>query len=215
MRKAVACRNPKAQDWQSAALGPVVAASVNHMIWRLFRPNSQDRSIGELYGAIVAQARSPAFYRDHGVPDTMEGRFDLIVLHLVLLIDRLGRKTGAGRGIGQRLFDEFCRDLDDNLREMGVGDLAVPKRMRAFGEAFYGRQAAYLAAFAAADERELEKALKRNIFPDADVDRGAVKLARYVNAARRQLEGQKDSALLRGEIAFPQPQSIAEAIDHA
>jgi cytochrome b pre-mRNA-processing protein 3 len=185
------------------------------MIWRLFRPNPEDRSIGELYGAIVAQARSPAFYRDYGVPDTVQGRFDLIVLHLVLLIDRLGREAGAGRGIGQRLFDVFCSDLDDNLREMGVGDLAVPKRMRRFGEAFYGRQAAYLAAFAAADERELEKALRRNIFQDADAKRSAVRLARYVRAARREFAGQEDGALLRGEVVFPQPQSIAEAIDHA
>ena len=71
------------------------------------------------------------FTGDYGVPDTVEGRFDLIVLHLVLLIDRLGCDDDAGRGIGQRLFDVFCRDLDGNLREMGVGDLAVPKRMRA------------------------------------------------------------------------------------
>ncbi len=186
------------------------------MIWRLFRTHSQDRSIDELYGAIVAQARKPAFYRDYGVPDTVQGRFDLIVLHLVLLIDRLGRGADVGRGIGQRLFDVFCRDLDDNLREMGVGDLAVPKRMRGFGEAFYGRQAAYLAAFAAADERELEKALRRNIFADADADNGgATRLAQYVRAARHRFEDQEDGALLRGEVAFPQPDRIAEAIDHA
>ncbi|MFY9761671.1 MAG: ubiquinol-cytochrome C chaperone family protein [Xanthobacteraceae bacterium] len=183
------------------------------MIWRLFRTHSQDRSIDELYGAIVAQARSPAFYRDYGVPDTVQGRFDLIVLHLVLLIDRLGGGADAGRGIGQRLFDVFCRDLDGNLREMGVGDLAVPKRMRGFGEAFYGRQAAYLAAFAATDERELEKALRRNIFADAATDSGAVRLAHYVRVARRRFESQEDTALLRGEVAFPQPS--AEVIDHA
>ncbi len=194
------------------ALGPVVAASVNLMIWQIFRTQSQDRSIDELYGAIVAQARRPAFYRDYGVPDTVQGRFDLIVLHLVLLIDRLCRGADAGRGIGQRLFDVFCRDLDDNLREMGVGDLAVPKRMRGFGEAFYGRQAAYLAAFAASDERELEKTLRRNIFVDADS--GATRLAHYVRAARRRFEDQEDSALLRGEVAFPQPDTIAETIDH-
>jgi cytochrome b pre-mRNA-processing protein 3 len=84
-------------------LEPVVAASVNLMIWRLFRTHSQDRSIDELYGAIVAQARSPVFYRDYGVPDTVHGRFDLIVLHLVLLIDRLGGGADAGRGLGQPL----------------------------------------------------------------------------------------------------------------
>src|SRR5271168_4656149 len=156
------------------------------MILRRFRPGSHDRSIGELYGAIVAQARCAVFYAGYGVPDTVQGRFDLIVLHLVLAIERLGGATVGGRGVGQRLFDAFCRDLDDNLREMGVGDLAVPKQMRRFAEAFYGRQTVYLAALAAADDRELEKALARNIFQNAaSDDRGAMRLARYARAARQ------------------------------
>lgn len=180
------------------------------MILRRFRPNSQDRSIRDLYGAIVAQARCSAFYSGYGVPDTVQGRFDLIVLHLVLLLDRLAR--AGGRAFGQRLFDVFCRDLDHNLREMGVGDLAVPKRMRSFGEAFYGRQAAYLAAFAAADGRELEKAIARNIFQAAEIEAGAARLARYARATVRQFESQEAGALLRGEVGFPEPDSIAEAV---
>ncbi|MFZ0606282.1 MAG: ubiquinol-cytochrome C chaperone family protein, partial [Xanthobacteraceae bacterium] len=123
--------------------------------------------------------------------------------------------TAAGSRIGQELFDAFCRDLDHNLREMGVGDLAVPKRMRQFGEAFYGRQAAYVAALAAADAQELEKALQRNIFAGADHARGAARLAQYAHAARRQIAGQDDSALRRGQVSFPHPDSIAEAITHA
>ncbi len=135
-----------------------------------------DRNIHALYGAIVAQARSAAFYTAYGVPDTVEGRFELIVLHLVLVLGRLGRADDgspgakANRRAGQQLFDVFCRDLDHNLREMGVGDLAVPREMRRFGEAFYGRQAAYCAALAAAGEPELEKALARNIFGMAGID---------------------------------------------
>ncbi len=116
------------------------------MILRLFRRSSHNRTIRDLYGMIVAQARSPAFYADYGVPDTVEGRFDLIVLHLVLAAAPARRGGRLRAPVGQKLFDAFCRDLDDNLREMGVGDLAVPKRMRRFAEAFYGRQAAYLAA---------------------------------------------------------------------
>jgi cytochrome b pre-mRNA-processing protein 3 len=175
------------------------------MILRRFRASSHACSIRDFYGMIVAQARMPAFYGGYGVPDTVEGRFDLIVLHLVLMLARLERDDGAPRSFGQKLFDEFCRDLDDNLREMGIGDLAVPKHMRRFAEAFYGRQAAYLAAFAAANERELEKALTRNIFQGADIDEGAVRLARYVRATLRQLEAQDERALLRGEIVFPKP----------
>jgi cytochrome b pre-mRNA-processing protein 3 len=182
------------------------------MILRRFRPRSQDRSIRDLYGAIVAQARRPAFYRGYGVPDTVPGRFDLIVLHLVLVLERFGRGDTAGRGIGQQLFDVFCRDLDANLREMGVGDLAVPKRMREFGEAFYGRQAAYRAALDAADEGKLEKALRRNIFAGTGADSGAARLASYARAVLRQFATQEDAALLRGEVVFPKPEAIAETV---
>src|SRR5579864_7720991 len=105
------------------------------MILKLFRSSSPVANIRDLYGVIVAQARMPAFSIDpgvgegagYGVPDTVEGRFDLIVLHLVLVLFQIGDQAGpaaqdaARRGIGQNLFDEFCRDLDDNLREMGVG----------------------------------------------------------------------------------------------
>jgi len=178
------------------------------MILARFRRKSQARTIHALYGAIVAQARSVTFYADYRVPDTVEGRFDLIVLHLVLLLHRLGHRVEAGRGLGQDLFDAFCRDLDANLREMGVGDLAVPKRMQAFAEAFYGRQAAYLAALDAADERVFEKALARNIFPAGD-DAGAAQLARYARAAVTRLDAQDDSALIGGEVVFPSPEAFA------
>jgi cytochrome b pre-mRNA-processing protein 3 len=181
------------------------------MILKRFQPRSHDRSINALYGVIVAQARSAAFYTSYGVPDTVEGRFDLIVLHLVLILARFGREQGAARGIGQTLFDVFCRDLDGNLREMGVGDLAVPKQMRRFGEAFYGRQTAYLAAFAAPDEGELENALDRNIFQGLGGGRGAARLARYARAALRRFETQDDSALLRGEVVFPHPEVIPQS----
>jgi len=187
------------------------------MILARFRRNSQARTIHALYGAIVAQARSVTFYADYRVPDTVEGRFDLIVLHLVLLLNRLGRRAEAARGlgqaligqalIGQELFDAFCRDLDANLREMGVGDLAVPKRMQAFAEAFYGRQAAYLAALDAADHRVFEKALARNIFP-AGNEAGAAQLARYARAAVTSLDAQDDGALIRGEVVFPGPEAF-------
>jgi cytochrome b pre-mRNA-processing protein 3 len=196
------------------------------MILQLFRSSSPVPNIRDLYGAIVAQARNPAFYNGYGVPDTVECRFDLIVLHLVLVLaqiggeagqDQVGRGLGGARGIGQKLFDEFCRDLDDNLREMGVGDFAVPKKMRGFAEAFYGRQAAYLAALAAPGERELENALARNIFNgtitgNRPAQFGSARLAAYVRAALSQFKAQEpralESSLWRGQIAFPKPDTI-------
>jgi cytochrome b pre-mRNA-processing protein 3 len=90
-----------------------------------------------------------------------------------------------------------------------VGDLAVPKEMRRFGEAFYGRQAAYLVALAAADHEELEKALARNIFEGVGNNGGPARLAVYTRAAMRQCEAQGQDALLRGEIVFPNPEAIA------
>jgi cytochrome b pre-mRNA-processing protein 3 len=195
-------RHSAAREWVHAIIG-------NPMILRRFRHNSQDRSIRDLYGAIVAQARSVAFYSAYGVPDTVEGRFDLIVLHIVLLLGRFDRDGSPVRGIGQKLFDVFCSDLDANLREMGTGDLAVPKRMRAFGEAFYGRQSAYLDALAASDDRELENALARNIFHGVKGE-GAGRLARYARAVLRDFADHDEGALLRGEVAFPKPETIAD-----
>jgi cytochrome b pre-mRNA-processing protein 3 len=179
------------------------------MILPRFWRSSRTHTIRALYGAIVAQSRASAFYADYRVPDTVEGRFDLIVLHLVLLLSRLDRNNDVRRGLGQELFDEFCRDLDANLREMGVGDLAVPKRMQRFAEAFYGRQAAYLAALAAADAHDFEKALARNIF-QVDIGDGAARLASYARAALRQLDAQADDALLRGEVVFPSPEAFVQ-----
>jgi cytochrome b pre-mRNA-processing protein 3 len=196
--------NPKLAIRRSNAAFAIQAIP---MILARFRRNSQARTIHALYGAIVAQARSVTFYADYWVPDTVEGRFDLIVLHLVLLLNRLSRRADGARGLGQELFDAFCDDLDANLREMGVGDLAVPKRMQAFAEAFYGRQAAYLAALEAADQGVFEKALARNIFP-AGNDAGAAQLARYARAAVTSLDAQDDDALIRGEVVLPSPEAF-------
>ena len=189
------------------------------MISPAFWRNPLRRNIQAIYGMIVAQARSPAFYARYGVPDTVQGRFDLIVLHLVLILARLGRnqepspgrgRTGHGRSLnlGQGLFDAFCRDLDDNLREMGVGDLAVPRQMRRFGEAFYGRQAAYSDAFVAPDNRELEKALARNIFEAGGIHAGAARLARYARAAARTLDAVEEDALVEAKQIFPNPEAF-------
>ena len=89
-------------------------------------------TIETIYGMIVTQAREPLFYRDFGVLDTVNGRFDLLVLHLWMVLRRM-KPIATGAELSQALFDRFCEDMDANLREMGVGDVTVPKRMRAFG----------------------------------------------------------------------------------
>jgi cytochrome b pre-mRNA-processing protein 3 len=159
-------------------------------------------TIEAIYGMIVTQAREPLFYRDLGVPDTVNGRFDLLVLHLWMVLQRL-RPMEGGSGLSQALFDRFCDDMDANLREMGVGDLTVPKRMQAFGEAFYGRVAAYDLASAAGEE-PLAQALCKNILNGAQIE-NARRLAIYVETAVAALAGLDEAALQNGSWEFPLP----------
>jgi cytochrome b pre-mRNA-processing protein 3 len=183
------------------------------IIPRLWR-SAKDASIPAVYGMIVAQARAPAFYRRYCIPDTVDGRFDMLVLHVALVMRRLDREHGVTRALGQGIFDRFCSDLDGNLREMGVGDLAVPREMRRMAAAFYGRQAAYAAALAATDDRELVNALARNIYGDATGGApGAADLAAYVRALANWLDGLDGEALARARFAFPDPDRIA--VKHA
>lgn len=181
------------------------------MMFRFFRRKSSNPSIASLYGMIVAQARATAFYRNYGVPDTVNGRFEMVVLHTVLVLRRLESQPQAVRELGQGIFDRFCADMDGSLREMGVGDLAVPDKMRKIGEAFYGRQSAYVAALKASDPQVLIGALARNVFGAPEANLGAVRLATYVRTAADRLAGQNGPALGRGEIAFPDPEGLRVA----
>ncbi|WP_027577347.1 ubiquinol-cytochrome C chaperone family protein [Bradyrhizobium sp. WSM1743] len=157
-------------------------------------------TIEAIYGMIVTQAREPIFYRDLGVPDTVNGRFDLLLLHLWLLLRRL-RTAQSATELSQALFDRFCEDMDDNLREMGVGDQTVPKRMRAFGEAFYGRVQAYDQAMEAGGEA-LAAAICKNILNGTGFDQ-AQRLAAYARVSEADLGRTEEAALLRAAFKFP------------
>jgi cytochrome b pre-mRNA-processing protein 3 len=156
---------------------------------------------------IVTQAREPLFYRDLAVPDTVNGRFDLVVLHLWMVLRRLTPTEGGGR-LSQALFDRFCADMDANLREMGVGDLTVPKRMQAFGEAFYGRVAAYDLALAEGAE-PLAQALCKNILDGKQIE-NARRLAFYATAAITALAGLDDATLQGASWKFPSPVGLQQ-----
>lgn len=176
------------------------------MLWPFNRfGNSRAPSRGTIetiYGMIVAQAREPRFYAALNVPDTVDGRFDMLVLHMWLVLRRL-RQAGDGARLSQALFDRFCLDLDDNLREMGVGDLTVPRRMQAFGEAFYGRSAAYDLALTEGREA-LAQALGRNVLGGGPQD-GAAALADYAMAAEARLAALPDDVLVAGTWTFGPP----------
>lgn len=181
------------------------------MILPMFRRRTAAATIAALYGVIVAQGRSPVFYRDYGVPDTVEGRFDLVVLQLALLLRRLDAEPVTqpelGPDLGQGLFDHFCHDMDGSLRELGVGDLTVPKQMRDIAQSFYGRLNAYAAALAGGDEPALVGALARNVFGKPEAE-GAPRLAAYVHAAVAALERQTRADFCRGELSYPDPADI-------
>jgi cytochrome b pre-mRNA-processing protein 3 len=170
-------------------------------LFRILKP-----TIAVLYGAIVARARDPRFYAAYAVPDTVLGRFDLIVLHLALVLRRL-REDAVMRPLAQGVFDAFCRDMDHNLREMGISDQGVPREMQKVGEAFYGRAQAYDAALAACGDDALAQTLARNVYAKATGPHvAAAQLAAYVRQAVERLDAQPLEELARGTVCFPEPE---------
>jgi cytochrome b pre-mRNA-processing protein 3 len=178
-------------------------------IFGLTRHLKQERAGFTLYGAAVAAARAPYFYAVLGVPDTLDGRFELVGLHAFLVIRRL-RASGAKQAnlVAQAVFDAMFSDMDINLREIGVGDMVIGKRVKAMWEAFHGRSAAYEAALASDDPRALEDALARNVWrggPAADAPR----LARIVRAQDAALMRQAVAPMLTGAVAFLEAEQAA------
>jgi cytochrome b pre-mRNA-processing protein 3 len=173
------------------------------MIWPFSRfrksPARLRGTIEAIYGMIVAQAREPLFYRDLAVPDTVDGRFDMVLLQLWLVLRRMDPKDELSQG----LFDRFCTDMDDNLRELGTADLKVPKKMREFGRAFYGRAKAYDIAINEGMDA-LAAALSKNIYNGQGME-PARRLVAYVEATDHYLAGLDPSTLASGAWRFPSP----------
>lgn len=156
-----------------------------------------------LYRRIVEQSRQPGFYSECGVPDTPNGRYDMIVAHVVLVLRRLRRAHSETNDVAQALFDLMFADMDQNLREMGVGDLAVGKRVKAMARAFYGRLAAYDAALSNQDDAALRSALRRNLFRKATPTRGQVAaVAAYMRREATRLDGEPIDSLVAGGLRF-------------
>jgi cytochrome b pre-mRNA-processing protein 3 len=170
----------------------------------------EDRAAA-LYAAAVRQARCPAFYSAFRIADSVTGRFEMVVLHTVLLVERLQQDGESGRQLGQFIFDTFCSDMDQSLRELGHGDMAVPKRMKEIGESFYGRLEAYRVGLREG-ESNLSRALARNVLPDQAADDKIAGLARYVVAAAEMLAAAPAERLMAGHAGFPDPTPFARAM---
>lgn len=180
------------------------------MFSRLFAGDRPDAAATALYARVVEAARAPALYRDMGVPDTVAGRFEMVALHLVLVLERMRVAGEAASATGQGLFDAFCADMDRSMRELGVGDLGMGRRMRTMAESFYGRAAAYAPHLSAADAAGLAGALRRNL-PAAEPAPATERLARYGLAAAAALARTPTDDMLAGAIAFPDPARRTEA----
>lgn len=157
-----------------------------------------------LYASAARQARSPAFYARMGAPDTAEGRFELYSLHVLLLLHRLKGEGAQAAETSQAAFDAFVQALDDALREMGVGDVVVPKKMKRLAGAFYGRVKAYDDALTApAGDAALRDLIARTVLLDVEAgDVGA--LAAYAAEADRVLAAIPTEALLQGRVDWPE-----------
>lgn len=171
------------------------------------RPGWQAEEVGALYRAAAEQARQPVFYRTGGVPDSLDGRFDLLSLHLIMLMRRLRAEGQPGQALQQALFDLLAADMDRNLREMGVGDTGISRRVKTMGEAFFGRYQAYDAALAMpAEARQdtLMTALDKNLYGTVPTQPEQLqRLARYVCVAVQGLETQPFATLMGGKVSFP------------
>jgi cytochrome b pre-mRNA-processing protein 3 len=166
------------------------------------RRGEPDEGVARIYENIVAQARRPEFYRDLGVADSLDGRFDMLTLHAMLILRRFKSEPDRASETGQALFDYMFVDMDRSLREVGVSDISIGKRVKQMGAAFLGRVAAYEAGLVGSGA-ELEDALIRNVYrdqaPDGD---GAKRLAAYMRMLDDQLRDMSLEPILAGDDAF-------------
>jgi cytochrome b pre-mRNA-processing protein 3 len=167
------------------------------------------RKAGEIYGAIVTQARRPDFYAALGVPDTPAGRYDMVVLHLFLVLERL-RTARDTSPLSRMLVEAFIADMDDSLRELATGDLSVPKKVRRAATGLYERSMAYRSALEAEDDAALTAALAEHAYAGTGESAQARSLARYVNSAASALSAAKATEILAAQFAFPDPPSSSE-----
>lgn len=173
---------------------------------RFFERRRRERAAADLYMNVVTQARHPDFYTGFGVPDTLEARYDMIVLHAWLLMRRLSAAADeAAKPLSQATFDLMFADMDRNLREMGVTDLRVGKRVQRMTEAFYGRAVAYDKALGEGEE-PLQAALARNLYQAETVSSAHLTaMAAYVKAQIAHMDAQNERALLGGAVSFQPP----------
>ncbi len=171
----------------------------------LFRGAPPSAPAERLYDAVVVQARQPEFYAQAGVPDTLDGRFELIALHAFVILRRLKFDRDRTKDLAQALFDRMFEDMDRSLREMGAGDLGVGRRVKAMASAFYGRIGAYESGLAE-DDSALHAVLGRNLYGTASADPACIAaMGRYLRGQIDFVDAQPLERLMDGDIDFAPP----------
>jgi cytochrome b pre-mRNA-processing protein 3 len=167
-----------------------------------FRRNPHRSTAHAAYAQIVARAREPAFFLDGAVPDTLDGRFELIALHAFLVLNRLKADHAATADFAQELFDAMFADLDRGLREMGASDIGVGRHVKEMAKGFYGRIVAYEHGLASGDA-QLDEALRRNLYGTASPAPEAVAaMVRYIRLQATALARETLDNLLSGQVKF-------------
>jgi cytochrome b pre-mRNA-processing protein 3 len=169
--------------------------------WRARRANRL--LIDQIHGEIVAAARAPALYQEVGVADTIEGRFEMVVLHAALPVRRLLALGPQGQDMAQELVDRVFRGFEDALREMAIGDAGVARRIKTMAGDFAGRSRAYAEALDSGDEAALAAALARNVYGAPAAPPEATRLARRVAAAAAALDQARYEDFAAGRFRFP------------
>jgi cytochrome b pre-mRNA-processing protein 3 len=179
------------------------------MIFGLFGKKNNNVAIVERqYGLLTAAARRPVLYEDLGVPDTVMGRFEMLSAVLILYFRRTRTSARTGQEIAQEIVDAFFEDVDHSIRELGVGDVAVPKRMKKLAGMFYGRLETYSAALESKDAAALTEALKRNFHPEVSVAEVSMQgLAAYLLEAEAALTGLGEDLVETGMLDVPEPRA--------
>lgn len=175
----------------------------------------QSQVVSLLYTPLVHQARDPWFYTEVKVPDTLDGRFEMICLHMACLLYRFKRIPASSphfrkaRQVGQGLYDLMFADFDACLREMGVGDLGVGKRVKQMVQAFHGRLHAY--AHGIEGQENLQDALRRNVYGTTAVSEKTLEiLAHYMVQLNHRLQAAADEAVVSGTFAWAAPRDLVQ-----
>jgi cytochrome b pre-mRNA-processing protein 3 len=195
---------------QQSKQSPRVAARARQWFRRIWPAADRARRqvAAALYRDLVNQARMPVFYRDLGVPDTPEGRFEMVGLHVALVVRRLRSAGPTGSALGQELFDLLFADIDESLRQIGIGDLSVGKQVKRLVGNFYARLRALDDAFAGAPAGRLRPMLRTNVYHGgaAPTERQLDALVSYLVAADEALRARSAASLLVGRVRLAHPE---------